>query len=195
MPRVKIISDKAVLKAALTVMFRRGPSDFTLADVAQVAGIAPATLVQRFGGKHGLIVAAFAEDNRRFADALAGAPQAVGAEAVIDLFWTITPSEADEDALADQLLWLRQDMGDLRLNALARERFAILREAVAARLPALSMDGATAARLVEAQWQGALTQWAVERRGRLADYVAESLAAWFDLAAASLALTASAAKA
>jgi len=182
MPRVKVISDKAVLKAALTVMFRRGPTDFTLADVAQAAGIAPATLVQRFGGKHGLIVAAFAEDNRRFADALAGAPATIGAEAVIDLFWTVTPSEADEDALADQLLWLRQDMGDLRLNALARERFAILRQAVAARLPALPMDGATAARLVEAQWQGALTQWAVDRHGRLADYVAESLAAWFALA-------------
>jgi hypothetical protein len=38
-----------------------------------------------------------------------------------------------------------------------------------------------AARLVEAQWQGALNQWGIEPKGSLADFVAESLTAWFAL--------------
>lgn len=183
MPRVKILSDDSVLDAALRVMFRKGPSDFTLADVAAAAGIAPATLVQRFGGKHGLIVRAVARDNQRFAQQLAEAPLDRSAEAVIDLFWSMTPEPADNGQFADQLLWLRQDMRDPDLNALARERFRLLRAALAERMPPMAADPQTAARLVEAQWQGALNQWGVAPEGRLTDFVAESLAAWFELAA------------
>src|SRR5580704_2350099 len=86
MARTKTISDEAVLAAAATVMFARGPSEFTLGDVAKAAGIAPATLVQRFGDKHGLIVAAIEQDNRTFERFLAELPSEVGAEAVIDVF-------------------------------------------------------------------------------------------------------------
>jgi AcrR family transcriptional regulator len=182
MARTKLISDEAVLEAASRVMAQRGPSDFTLGDVAAAAGIAAATLVQRFGTKQGLVARAVAHDNRRFAALLDSAPRAVGADALIDLFWTLTPGDDDEATLADQLLWLRQDIGDPELNGLARARLRLLREAVAARLPLMGVAPDLAARLVEAQWQGALTQWAIEPRGRLADFVAESLAAWLDLA-------------
>ena len=65
MARRKTISDEDVLDAAAKVMFSIGPA-FTLAEVAKAAGIAPATLVQRFGDKHGLTVAAIARDNAAF---------------------------------------------------------------------------------------------------------------------------------
>src|SRR5438046_6540658 len=83
---------------------------------------------------------------------------------------------------ADQLLWLRQDMRDPDLNRLARARFDLLRQAIAARTPPLPVDAETAARLLEAQWQGALNQWGIYRQGSLVDYVTRSLAAWFTLA-------------
>ena len=157
---------------------RLGFSDFTLADVARACGIAPATLLQRFGGKQGLIVAVVAHENDRLAQIVAQAPRAVGAEAVIDLFWGLTPAQA-EGALADELSgWTL----DPQLNALARERSAMVRAAVAERLPPLAIDAATAARLLEAQWRGALVQWSIERQGDRADHVADSLAAWFELA-------------
>jgi AcrR family transcriptional regulator len=38
-------------------MGRLGPSRFTLAAVAKAVGLAPATLVQRFGSKRGLLLA------------------------------------------------------------------------------------------------------------------------------------------
>ena len=38
--------------------------------------------------------------------------------------------------------------------------------------------------MLEGQWQGALNQWGFFQEGRLGDYVAASLNAWFDLAEA-----------
>ncbi len=181
MARRKTISDEEVLDAAAKVMFSAGPS-FTLADVAKGAGIAPATLVQRFGDKHGLTVAAIARDNAAFEGFLAAAPTGVGAGPVIAIFAAMFDGpDTDADRFADQLLWLRQDMRDPDLNRLARERFAALRAAVAGRMPPLPIPAAAAAQLVEAQWQGALLQWGIERQGRLSAFVTEQLKAWFEL--------------
>jgi len=182
MARTKAIGDEAVLAAAATVMFAKGPSEFTLADVAKAAGIAPATLMQRFGDKHGLTVAAIDQDNRSFDRFLAELPGEVGAEAVIGIFAGMFPNVGEDVAgFADQLLWLRQDMRDPDLNRLARERFGKLRAAVAQRMPLLPIPADEAATLVEAQWQGVLVQWGIFRQGRLADFVTASLRAWFEL--------------
>ena len=180
MARRKTISDESVLDVALRVMTTKGP-DFTLADIGAAAGIAPATLVQRFGDKRRLVIAAFAQDNDAFASALANLPPGSGAGAVIAVFRLMTPGTEDVGAFADQLLWLRQDMRDQDLNRLARERFGKLRAAVAARMPPLPIPAADAATLVEAQWQGVLVQWGIFREGRLADFVTAQLRAWFRL--------------
>lgn len=188
MARRKTISDETVLAVALRVMTTKGP-DFTLADIAAAAGIAAPTLVQRFGDKRRLIVAAFAQDNDAFAGALAELPAGAGAEAVIALFRLLTPGTAagteGVGAFADQLLWLRQDMRDPDLNRLARERFRLLREAIAQRLPPMAVAPSEAARLVEAQWQGALNQWGIAPEGRLVDFVNQSLTSWFRLVGAA----------
>jgi len=44
--------------ATMRVMQRRSPVDLTLADVAKEAGVVPATLIQRFGTKRSLLLAA-----------------------------------------------------------------------------------------------------------------------------------------
>ena len=181
MARRKTLSDDAVLDAALGVMVVKGPTDFTLADIGKATGLAPATLVQRFGGKQELVIAAFSRDNARFIEGLEAAPKTRGAAAVIALFLMMTPGEVDVTVFADQLLWLRQDMRDPAMNRLARDRFKSLRAAIAERLPPLPMDPMDAARLVEAQWQGALNQWGIEPEGRLVDYVTRALADWFSL--------------
>src|SRR5215471_17215022 len=98
MPRRKTISDEDVLKAATRAMYAGGPADFTLAGVAKAAGIAPATLIQRFGDKHGLIVAAVAHDNALFAEALAKLPKGRGPEAVIGVFRVLMSGVDDETA-------------------------------------------------------------------------------------------------
>ena len=186
MSRRKTLSDSAVLDGALKIMLRTSPAKFTLADVANGVGVSPATLLQRFGSKRNLIVRAIERDNAQFAKTLIAAPPTVGAEAVIALFLELTPDLGpQDDRLADQLPWLREDFRDPQLSALARERFRVLRAAVTARLPPLPVPPAVGARLLEAQWQGALTQWGFFREGRLGDYVRRALREWFALAGRS----------
>jgi AcrR family transcriptional regulator len=184
MPRPRRISDEDVLAGALKVMFRKSPAEFTLAAVAAEVGIAPPTLVQRFGDKRGLILRALVQDNGEFAAIVAAAPKARGRASVLGLFALLTPDIEDPDVLATGLLWLREDFRDPALNTLARERWQLLREAVAERLPPLPIPADLGARLLEAQWQGAFNQWGFFREGRLPDFVAHSLAAWFELAEA-----------
>ena len=185
MSRPKRISDDDALDGALKVMFRAGPGDFTLAAAAAAIGLSPATLLQRFGDKQTLIVRAIARGNAGFAALLADAPLVREREAVLDLFWLLTPDVDDPAALADQLLWLREDFRNPSLRNLAQARLKMLRAAIAARLPPLPIEAETAARLLEAQWQGAMTQWGVFHEGHLADYVARCLNDWFDLAEGS----------
>ena len=180
MSRPKLISDEAVLDAAIRVMMRTGPGDFTLAEAGREAGVSAATLLQRFGDKQTLIVRALTRDVAGFVERIAGAPTAPSREAVLDLFWLVTPDTDDAEAFADQLPWMREDFRNPELNRLSREMFTALRAAVAARLPPLRVAPDTAARLLEAQWQGAMNQWGFFQEGRLPDYVARALNEWFD---------------
>jgi AcrR family transcriptional regulator len=184
MGRLKRISDAAVLDGALKVMRRTGPSAFTLAAAGAEVGLSPATLMLRFGDKQGLIVQAIARDGETFDRLLDEAPRARGREAVLDLFWLLTPEAEDPAALAEDLAWLRDGFRDPALHALAQQRSRRLRAAITARLPPLRIDPDLAAGLMEAQWQGAMNQWGVFPEGRLADHVARSLNAWLDLAEA-----------
>src|SRR4051794_38908319 len=55
--RPRTVSDAAILEATSRVIGRLGPSRLTLADVAEEIGLVPATLIQRFGSKRGLLLA------------------------------------------------------------------------------------------------------------------------------------------
>ena len=144
MSRPKLISDEAVLDAAIRVMMRTGPGDFTLAEAGREAGVSAATLLQRFGDKQTLIVRALTRDVAGFVERIAGAPTAPSREAVLDLFWLVTPDTDDAEAFADQLPWMREDFRNPELNRLSREMFTALRAAVAARLPPLRVAPDTA---------------------------------------------------
>ena len=57
-PRPRETSDEEILAATGRVMQRLGPTQITLADVAREAGVVPATIIQRFKTKRGLLLAA-----------------------------------------------------------------------------------------------------------------------------------------
>src|SRR5687767_5568699 len=63
-PRPRQASDEDLLKATFRAIARFGPSRLTLADVAAEAGVSPAALVQRFGSKRALLLAAAADAAR-----------------------------------------------------------------------------------------------------------------------------------
>ena len=182
MPRRKSISDEEILDRALPVIAEAGPGRFTLADVAKAVGVAPATLLQRFGDKHTLTERAFARDNERFIPWLESLPEGVGADVVIGIYSEATKLFGDSPSLADHLLWLREDIRDPAMNRLALRRFRLFRTAIVRRLPPLPIPPQRAARLLDAQYHGAVVQWALEPKGKLADFVTRSLRDWFRLA-------------
>lgn len=182
MPRKKQQSDEALLEALMPAIFSKGPREFTLAEAAGAAGLSAATLIQRFGSKQGLVVAALELTNRRNFAALDNLPPEKGAKAVIRIFVERTPAPEHEHLLSDQLLWLRESMADPEINAVSRDYFVKFRRTIAERMPPLGIPADEAALLVEAQWHGAMTQWGIGRDGHLRGYVERSLYNWFELA-------------
>jgi AcrR family transcriptional regulator len=179
--RRKSISDEAILDRALPLMASAGPAGFTLADLAREVGVSPATLLQRFGDKQTLIERAFARDNERFVVWVENLPGGVGADVVVRIYSEATKLFGDNPSLADHLLWLREDIRDPALNRLARQRFELFRAAIVKRLPPMRVPADTAARLLDAQFHGAVVQWGLDPRGGLADFVTRSLEDWFRL--------------
>jgi AcrR family transcriptional regulator len=181
MPRRKSISDEEILDRALPLMAAAGPAGFTLAGLAREVGVAPATLIQRFGDKQALIERAFARDNERFVPWLESLPQGVGVDVVVRIYADATRLFGDNPNVSDHLLWLREDVRDPALNRLAKDRFRLFRAEIVKRLPPLAIPAHRAARLLDAQYHGAVMQWALEPQGKLADFVADSLKDWFRL--------------
>ena len=181
MPRPRSISDEDILDRALPLMAKAGPAGFTLADVAREVGVAPATLIQRFGDKQSLVERAFARDNQRFVPWLQGLPPGVGVDVVVGIYADATRLFGDNPSLSDHLLWLREDIRDPALNRLALSRFTLFRAEIVKRLPRLPIPPQRAARLLDSQYHGAVVQWALEPEGKLADFVADSLRDWFRL--------------
>ncbi len=181
MPRTKKLTDDEVLDSVLKVMVDNGPT-FTLSDAADESGIAPSTLIQRFGGKDDLIRRVLERDNQRFKEWLNDSPVEVGEDAVIEFIVSMTPGIDDEDTLPQHLLWLREDFSNPLLNQLTRDRFAMIYDAIAERLPPLSLPKQKAVQLLDAQRQGAMIQWGIFREGHMQEYVKSQLKHWFSLA-------------
>jgi AcrR family transcriptional regulator len=180
MPRKKLLPDAAVLAAAGRVFGRIGPARFTLADVAAEAGLAPATLVQRFGSKRALMLA-FAEHaaslaRQPFEQARTQVAEPLGALRTALLI--ASRSTKGRQELTHSLAFLLEDLADeeLRAHAARHARWteASIRELLdcaVERGELASHDTARLARALQAAWNGALIQWAIRGRGSLASWI------------------------
>ena len=182
--------DAAILRAAAEVIGRTGPARFTLAAVASEIGLVPATLVQRFGSKRGLLLA-LARQSAADADAIAGqarevrrqhgsALAALTALAVGRLAPMTTP-----DRFANHLAFLCLDLTDPELyepalavhEAHGRAIAALLEEAVGAGELRAGTKAGPLTRSIQSAIAGAGLTWALDREGTLPDRVAAEIAA------------------
>ena len=173
MPRPRLRDDAEILDAVGRIAGERGLA-WTLADVAAAAGLSPAALVQRFGSKHGLLVA-FA---RRSAAASLARLEAAGAAAdgpardrAVAALLALTAGVESPAALANSVALLHLDLTDPALLAITRELFAGLEERLGA------LVGPETARALLTAWNGSLITWAVRREGPLPTWVARDLRA------------------
>ena len=172
--RPRTHSDDALLDATFRAVGAVGPARLTLADVAREAGVAPATLVQRFGSKRALLVAAAARGAQQAGTALP-APGEAPLAALTGGLVALTALVGDPAAFANHLALLQLDLADPELRALAVAHAHALRRAIRALLDAAVAAGELApcdtgalADAVQATFHGAQLDWAVDRRGTLA---------------------------
>ena len=172
MPRPRRISDGEILLATARVMGRVPPRELTLALVGKEAGLAPATLLQRFGSKLGLLQALAQAGAEGMPDALVGvrarfASPTQAIEAYLAGFSMLAPSA---DALTNNLAYLQHDMAEPTLRRPTQAMFAAheraLRTLLDDALTAGELIGADAeslARTLLAVVQGTLIIWGVHR--------------------------------
>ncbi len=179
-PRPRETTDKEILAATGRVMQRLGPAQITLADVAKEAGVVPATLIQRFGTKRGLLLATCrtAPDMvpRQFAEARAKFPSPLAA--LVEIYADCSGFSTTPEAVANGLAYLQVDLTDAEFHAITLAQFRVLiaetrrllDEAVAAR-ELFPCDTEELARLLQQLNGGAMLGWAVFREGTLERWV------------------------
>ncbi|GAA3819345.1 TetR/AcrR family transcriptional regulator [Sphaerisporangium flaviroseum] len=184
MARPRTVSDEEILAAVTRVVGRTGPGRLTLAAVAEEAGIAPATLVQRFGSKRALLLGLHKGDAQAVRERLREAGEEHGPvlETLVTNLIALAAPVAEPVAFSNHLAVLHQDLSDPEFHAQARaharamreEIEDLLRQAVAAG-ELRRVDLAQLARSVQTTYNGALITWAVHREAPLESWLRREL--------------------
>jgi AcrR family transcriptional regulator len=184
LPRPRETSDEEIVLATMRVMQRRSPLELTLADVAKEAGVVPATLIQRFKTKRGLLLAVCRTGPTGVADQFAAAREkySFALTALIELYVECSGFAATPEAMANGLAYLQIDLTDPDFHAITLKQFTAIRDATKELLDAAlaagelkPCDTAELARLVQHVNGGAMLDWAVYRKGTLANWIRRSM--------------------
>jgi AcrR family transcriptional regulator len=179
-PRPRTASDADLLMAAARAVSRVGPARLTLADVAAEAGVAPATLMQRFGSKRGLLLALAREGTTAAATEMAHLRSAhpsplVALGAFADCMAGMAPTP---DELANHLAFLNMDLTDPEFHRYALDQAHAFQTELKSLLDAAvktgelkPVDTSRLARLFQETLHGALVTWAIYRDGSAREWV------------------------
>lgn len=184
-PRPRKVSDDEVFGAMVRVMGKVGPADLTLAAIADEAGLTAGALVQRFGSKHAMMVAAArgaAEQSGMYLAGLAAKHESPLA-ALRDYAQCMAQLAPTPEGLARNLAYLVNDISDpaLRKHLLVQSRAtraglkSLLDDAVRKRELKPRTDTATLAKIIETVLGGALISWATYRDGSAKAWLREHL--------------------
>ncbi len=186
MPRPRTISDEEILAAVSRVVGRVGPARLTLATVAEEAGIAAATLVQRFGSKRALMLSLHQDDAGLVRERLRETRDE-GASALDSLVTNLvglSAPVADPVAFSNHLAVLHQDLSDPEFHAQARRHARTMLEEIQALLGRAvdagelrPVDLTQLARSVQTTYNGALITWAIHREEPLESWLRRELGA------------------
>ena len=189
MARPRKITDERLLAAAGVAISRLGPG-FTLADVAGEAGVAVGTLVQRFGSKHGLLVAMTraAIDGMRNGMAVSVAATDDPVEAVANALVRAYAPLDDPGTAVNNLAQLAVDLADPELRGLMADFYAAAEDGLCPLLERAVATGAlpgappapVAARSLAAVADGTAVHWSARPAGGLCDRLRADLTAILD---------------
>jgi AcrR family transcriptional regulator len=183
-PRPQKATDAEIFAATQRVMARAGPRDWSLAQIAEEAGVTAGALVQRFGSKRELMLAVmedWANGTAAMLQAMRGRRTALNAVYFYaDCMASMGQSPA---ALANHLAYLQMDLTDDDYRDCMRRSGAATRAALQSWIEEAVTDGdlrpntdaRQAAELIEVVVSGALLTWAVHQEGTATAFVRRQL--------------------
>lgn len=185
MPPKKTIDDDQVLEKALLVISEKGPETFTLADVGKAVGLAPATLMQRFGSKRALLIKAAKYVPAKLKGDLAKlkAKALPWDEELMILLSDVPEGLGNRQDIANSLGLLKLDMIDPELHPIARELMERLRTRIKELLEQAKLKGELVSNTAvdELAWEldalrhGLVIQWTLSGTGSLQDWLKKGL--------------------
>jgi AcrR family transcriptional regulator len=182
--RPRLNSDTEILQAAFRAIARLGPVKVTLADVAREAGVTAASLVQRFGSKRALLLAAAADAAGGHVYIFAGLRRQHRSpvKAILGLADCMSVLGTTPEEIAHSLAFLQIDLTDREFLEHAQASSlgfhagitGLLRDARAAG-ELKPCDLPRLARAIQATLNGSLLDWAIHRQGTMAAWVRRDL--------------------
>jgi AcrR family transcriptional regulator len=179
-PRPRQNTDLEILQAAFRAIARLGPADLTLAAVADEAGVSAASLVQRFGSKRSLLLAAAADAATGHLYIFPGlrkkhrSPRA----ALLGLATCMSVLGTTTQEVAHSLAFLQAQLSDpdFRTHSIAQSQgmydgiLSLVKDAVKVG-EIRNVDPARLARAVQATLNGSVLGWTIHGKGTLPSWV------------------------
>jgi AcrR family transcriptional regulator len=185
MPRPRTVSDEAILVATAQVIGEVGPDRLTLGDVGRRVGLSPATLLQRFGSRRGLLLALATHDVDAIPGRIRSAASASGSvlDALVAELVEMASQITDPAQFGNHLAFLLLDLSDPEFQAVARHygtgMFRAIRDVLTSAAArgelAASVDTVALAGLVHVVYNGALVTWGMAPDGTSAVHVERHL--------------------
>ena len=183
-PRPRQNTDLEILSAAFRAIARLGPNRLTLADVAREANVSAASLVQRFGSKRALLLAASkdAAGGHTFIFEGLRAKHRSPKAALFGLADCMGVMGETPEQVAHSLAFLQLDLTDAAFHQHARMGSngfhvgicALVKDAIAAG-ELIKCDASRLARALQATLNGSILGWAIHREGTMAAWIRRDL--------------------
>lgn len=184
--RPRLASDEQILDAVARGIGEHGPRGLTLALIAEDVGLAPATLVQRFGSKRGLFLAFVRRGAGAvegvFSQARSGAPGPVAG--LRSALTGLVDGIVSREVMANHVAMLALDLSDAELGAEATRQARVMRDQVrrfvgdavaAGELVPPGVDVDELADTVLTVYNGGLVTWAIDGTGGLGEWIGRRL--------------------
>ena len=178
------------MEKALLVISEKGPETFTLADVGKVVGLAPATLMQRFGSKRALLIQAAKHVPAKLKEDLEKL-KAKGLswdEELMMLLEETPEGFGTRQDFANSLGLLKLDMVDSELHPIARELMERLRTRIKELLERAKAEGQLSTKTdanalaweLDALRHGLVIQWTLSGEGSLREWLQQGLNSYLE---------------
>ena len=188
-PRPRQNTDVEILQAAVRAIARLGPARLTLADVAQEAGVTAASLVQRFGSKRALLLAAAADAAGGHVYIFSGLREKHRSPlaALLGLSDCMSVMGSTPDEVAHTLAFLQFDLADDEFLEHAQAGSLGMRAGIASLIRDARAEGELGpcdvkrlAHAVQVALNGSIIDWTIHREGPMAQWIRKDLKSVLD---------------